>query len=280
MEFRDMLEVLHYKFIQRAIVASILGGASCGVVGVWVIMMRIPFVGVSMSHAAFAGAVLGLLLNVNPLLLAILFCLVSAALIGPIADRAEFDPNISLSIIFSAVLGIAFLGIGLMKGPRTEALNLIWGNILMLSSRDLLFLSLTSFCIFLFLVLFFKEVQAILFNREIARAVGIPERAIFYLILSLCGINVALNLNTIGGLLIFSLIVNPPSAAYQLTYSLKKMFALSAAFGVSSCLLGLSFSYAFNAPSGAVIIIASSLIFIRYKILSPKRRVVKLEGDS
>jgi len=244
-------------------------------VGVWVIMMRIPFVGVAMSHAAFAGAVFGLLLGVNPLLLAILFCLASAGLIGPISDRADFDPNVSLGIIFSVVLGIAFLGMGLMEGPKTEALSFIWGSILMISSRELLLLFLTTFSILLFLMLFYKEIQAILFNREIAKAVGIPEKRIFYLILSLCGINVALNLNTIGGLLIFSLIVNPPSAAYQLTYSLKRMFLLSAIFGISSCLLGLFFSYAFNAPSGAIIIIASSSIFILSFIFSPKRKVAR-----
>jgi manganese/iron transport system permease protein len=239
-------------------------------------MMRIPFVGVAMSHAAFAGAVFGLLFGVNPLLLAILFCLASAALIGPISDRADFDPNVSLGIIFSVVLGIAFLGMGLMEGPKTEALSFIWGSILMISSRELFFLFLTTFSILLFLIFFYKEIQAILINREIARAVGIPEKTIFYLILSMSGINVALNLNTIGGLLIFSLIVNPPSAAYQLTYSLKRMFLLSAIFGISSCLLGLFFSYAFNAPSGAVIIIASSSIFILSLIFSPKRKVTKI----
>ncbi|MDI6840781.1 MAG: metal ABC transporter permease [bacterium] len=124
----------------------------------------------------------------------------------------------------------------------------------------------------------FKDISAILFNREIACAVGIPEKIIFYTMLFLSGMTVALSLNTIGGLLIFSLIVNPPSAAYQLTYNLKIMFVLSAIFGVGSCMLGLVFSYIFNVPTGAVVIIVSSVIFGLSLIFSPKRRVKSYES--
>ncbi len=267
-----MLEALQHTFIQRALLASVLGGASCGIVGVWVILMRTPFVGVAMSHAAFAGAIFGLLLGVNPLLTALALCLGSAALIGPLADRAEFDIGVSTGVLFSLVLGLAFLGMGLIRGPKTRALNLIWGNILVLSRQDVLLLAIVAALLVLLLGLLFKEIQAVLFDREVARASGIRERAIFYLLLVLTGTVVTLNLNTIGGLLIFSLIVNPPSAAYQLTYRLRTMFVLSAGFGVLSCLLGLGFSYVLNVPSGALIIIASSLIFGLALLFSPKRR--------
>jgi len=268
-----MLEALQFKFIQKAIIASVFGGAGCGIIGVWIIMARIPFVGIAMSHAAFAGAIFGLLFHVNPLVMAILFSLISSALIGPVAEKTDLDPNISLGIIFSLLLGVTFLGIGLLKGPKTEALNFIWGNILLLSKPDVTLLIIVVFVIFLFLMLLFKEIQAILFNREIARAVGIPERVIFYGMILLSGMTVALSLNTIGGLLIFSLIINPPSAAYQLTYNLRTMFFISAIFGICSCMLGLFFSYLFNVPSGAVIIIVSAVIFGLSFIFSPKRRV-------
>lgn len=272
-----MLEIWQYEFMRNAFLASVLGGASCGIIGVWVILMRMPFVSVAMSHAAFAGVIMGLLFNLNPMVMAIIFCLVSAGIIGPIADRAEFEPNVSVGIIFSILLGIAFLGLGLIQGPKTEALNYIWGNILTTSRKDIRFLFAITLAVLIFLILFFKEIKTVLFNREIARASGIPEKIIFYLLLFLAGIVITLNLNIIGGLLIFSLIVNPPSAAYQITYSLKTMFILSAVFGIISCLIGLIFSYLLNLPSGAVIIIASSVIFGISLIFSPKRRVKKYE---
>jgi manganese/iron transport system permease protein len=275
-----MFEIVQYHFIQRALIASVLGGTICGIVGVWVVMMRIPFVGVAMSHAAFAGAIFGLLLNVDPLLSALIFCFISTALIGPIADRGDIDPNISIGIIFSIVLGIAFLGMGLIQGSKAEALNFIWGNILIISSKDLFNLAVIAVVVIVFFFFMYKEIQAILFNREMARAIGIPETVLFYCLLFLCGGTVTVNLNIIGGLLIFSLIVNPPSSAYQLTYSLKKMYILSVCFAIGSCLLGLFFSYIFNVPSGAVIIIVSSAIFGISLALSPKRRVKKYEISS
>ncbi len=258
--------------LAQQVAAAVLGGAACGLVGVWVVMMRIPFVGVAMSHAAFAGAVIGLLVGVNPLLAAAVACILASLLIGPLAERSDVEPNISVGIIFSFVLGIAFLGIGLLRGPRTAALRYIWGNILLVSSRDLLVMAVMTAVVLAFLLLFFKEIRAVLYNREVARAVGVPERALFYAMLVLCGLTVTANLDTIGGLLIFSLIVNPPSAAYQLTWRLRTMFLLSALFGVGSCLVGLLVSHLTDAPSGAVIIITSSAIFGASLLLSPKRR--------
>jgi len=256
----------------RPLAAALLGGLVCGVVGVWVVMMNIPFVGVAMSHAAFAGSVAGLLLGINPVLSAALFCIAASLAIGPVAERADLEPNISLGIIFSIVLGLAFLGIGLLRGPRAEALSLIWGSILLVSDRDLALLAAAAAAVLLFLALFYKELQAVLYNREIARAVGIPERALFFAMLALAGLAVTANLSTIGGLLIFSLIVNPPSAAYQLTWRLRTMYILSALFGVLSCLAGLAVSWPTNAPAGAVIIITSSGIFGISLLFSPKRR--------
>jgi manganese/iron transport system permease protein len=260
----------------RPVLAAILGGLVCGVVGVWVVMMNIPFVGVAMSHAAFAGAVTGLLLGVNPFLAAVVFCLAASLLIGPVAERADIEPNVSLGVIFSLVLGFAFLVIGLMRGSRAEALGLMWGSILLVAGRDLAVMAGAAVVVLVFLWLFYKEIQAVLYNREIARAVGIPERALFFAMLVLCGLSVTANLSTIGGLLIFSLIVNPPSAAYQLTYRLKTMYLLSALFGVLSCLVGLLVSWLTDAPAGVVIIITSSVVFGLCLLLSPKRRRVGL----
>ena len=260
--------------IWKPLAAAVLGGLVCGVVGVWVVLMNIPFVGVAMSHAAFAGAVTGLLVGINPLLTAAAFCLAASLLIGPMAERADIEPNVSLGIIFSVVLGFAFLAIGLMRGPRAEALNLIWGSILLVSARDLALMAAATGVVLLFLGSFYKELQAVLYNRETARAVGIPERALFLAMLVLCGLSVTANLSTIGGLLIFSLIVNPPSAAYQLTYRLKTMYLLSALFGVLSCLVGLLVSWLTDAPAGAVIIITSSAVFGLALLFSPKRRRV------
>jgi manganese/iron transport system permease protein len=126
--------------------------------------------------------------------------------------------------------------------------------------------------------LFYKEIQATVFNRSIALSVGLPATLILYGILFLTGATVTASLRSIGGLLIFSLILNPAAAAYQLTYSMKKMFLLSALFGVLSSWAGLFFSYLFDIPSGATIVITSSLIFLLAAVFSPKRKVKGWRG--
>jgi len=277
-----MLEVFTYQFMRNAILASIVGGASCGAVGVFVVMLRIPLVGVAVAHAAFAGAILGIVSGVNPLFGSVVFALLSASLIGPLGERTKLDANMSIGIIFAGVLGIAFLAMGFIEGPKSEVLRYIWGNILTVTQGDILLMAVVGVAVLLFVLLLFKEIQSVLFNREIAASVGIHEKPIYYGMLFAVGLVICLNLNTIGGLLIFSLIINPAAAAYQLTYRLRNMFLLSACFGIVVCLLGLSISYALNVPSGAVIIVVSSILLGITVILSPKRRVkfkgVLLEG--
>ncbi|MGB9742956.1 MAG: metal ABC transporter permease [candidate division WOR-3 bacterium] len=264
--------MVELQLMVKPLLAAVLGSTVCGIVGVWVVLLNIPFVGVAMSHAAFAGAIFGLLLNTNPLLTALLFAIGAALLIGPVAERADLEPGVSLGVIFSLMLGLAFLGIGLLPGPRTEAFRFIWGNILLVSWWDVLLLGCSAVLITGFLLSLNKEIRAVLFNRELARAVGVPERTIFFLLLLLCGLAVTLNLHTIGGLLIFSLVVSPASAAYQLTYRLRTMYLLSVVFALAASLGGLVLSYLFNLPSGAAIICVASLMFGLALLFSPKRR--------
>jgi manganese/iron transport system permease protein len=267
------LSIFQYHFMQMAILAGLLGGVTCAVVGVFVVTMHLSFIGVCIAHAAFAGALLGLWVGFNPLIGALLFSLAAAAIIGPVADRGELNPDTSIGIIFSLMLGLAFLFMGLMRGARTEALNLLWGSILTVNQQDMIFLAATTAVIIGLVAAFYKEIQAVICHREVALAVGIPATVIFYGLLFSTGVTVTASLQSIGGLLIFSLILNPAAAAYQLTYSLKRMLLIAAGFGVLSCWLGLIASYFFNVPSGAAIVITSTVIFGLSAAFSPKRKV-------
>ncbi len=267
------LSILQYQFMQNAVLAGLCGGITCAMVGVFVVTMHLSFIGVCIAHAAFAGALLGLWLGFNPLIGALLFSLASAGVIGPMADRGELNPDTSIGIVFSLMLGLAFLFLGLMPGSRTEALNLFWGSILTVTHQDLVFLAVVTAMIVGLVVVFYKEIQAVICHRQVALAVGIPAALIFYGLLFSTGVTITASLRSIGGLLIFSLILNPAAAAYQLTYSLKRMLLIAVAFGVISCWAGLAASYFLNIPSGASIVITSSIIFGVAMVFSPKRKV-------
>jgi len=267
------LSIFEYQFMQNAILTAFLGGIACGSIGVFVVLMHMPFIGVCMSHAAFAGALLGLWLGFNPLIGAFAFSLLAAAIVGPLADRGELSPETSVGVIFSLMLGLAFLFMGLMPGTKSGALELLWGSILTNTRGDVILLAIVAVLVVGLIVVFYKEIQATIFHRGMALSVGIPATAILYGILFLTGATISASLRSIGGILIFSLILNPAAAAYQLTYSMKKMFLLSAGFGVLSGWMGLLFSYLFNIPSGATIVVTSSVIFLLAAVFSPKRRV-------
>ncbi len=263
--------------MQNAILAALLGGIACSTIGVFVVLMHLPFIGVAMAHAAFAGALLALWLGFEPLAGAFILSLLSAAVIGPLADRGELSPENSVGAIFSLMLGLAFLFMGLMPGTKSGALELLWGSILTNTRGDVLLLGGVAALVVGTVFAFYKEFQATLFHRELALAVGIPATLFFYTILFLTGATITATLRSIGGLLIFSLILNPAAAAYQLSYSLKRIFLLSATFGVISGWAGLLLSYLFDLPSGATIVITSSLIFLLSTIFSPKRKVKQLK---
>lgn len=274
------ISIFGYQFMQNAILAALFGGIACGIIGVFVVLLHMPFIGVAMSHAAFAGALFGLWLGFNPIAGAFIFCLVTAAIIGPLADRGQLSPEMSLGVIFSLMLGIAFLFIGLLPNTRSEALDLLWGSILTNTRDDIIVLGVVALVIIIIVSMFFKEIQSTVFQRDVARAVGVPATAILYAILFFTGSTITVSFSSIGGLLIFSLILNPAAAAYQLTYSMKKMFLLSAVFGVLSCWIGLMFSYWLDIPSGATIVITSSVIFLVALIFSPKRRVKRWQKNT
>jgi manganese/iron transport system permease protein len=267
------LSIFGYQFMQNAILSAFLGGIACGTIGVFVVLLHMPFIGVCMAHAAFAGALLGLWLGFNPLLGAFVFSLLSAAIIGPLADRGQLSPETSIGIIFSLMLGLAFLFMGLMPGSKSAALDLLWGSILTNTRGDIIFLGIVTFVVVGVVLIFYKEIKATIFHRGLALSVGIPATLILFGILFLTGATITASLRSIGGFLIFSLILNPAAAAYQLTYSMKRMFLLSAGFGVLSGWIGLLFSYLFDIPSGATIVITSSGIFLLAAIFSPKRKV-------
>jgi manganese/iron transport system permease protein len=268
----NLFEALRLLPIQRALIACVLCGLSCSLLSVFVVLMRVPLMGVAMSHAAFAGAVLGMLLNMNPIVSGFILCLAVAGVLGPFSDHARLAPENVLGIFFSFLIGIAFLGMGILTRTKAGALSLMWGNLLSLTGRDLAVLSAVASALIIFIILFFKEIRAMLFHRRLAAASGVPERIIYYTMLFLVGAVVASNLSTVGGLLIFALLMQPGATALQLAYDLKMFFLISAAAGIAACVSGLIISYLVNLPSGASVVIMATLIFALSYVFSPKRR--------
>jgi manganese/iron transport system permease protein len=263
---------LSYGFIQRALLAGLLSGMTCGLAGVFVVLLRISFVGVCIAHAALAGALVSVFFGMPPLPGAMVLSLGAAAAISPLAGRGGISPDTATGVVFSVMLSVSMLALGLLPGARADGLGLIWGSIMTVTSGDVLFLAAIAAPFLLFLLCLFKELQAVLCHKDSALAVGIPANIISQAMLLLLGAVSAAGMKAVGGLLIYSLIITPAAAAYQVTYRLKTMFILSALFGMVSCWAGIWGSYALGWPSGATIVLAATCILLLCIALSPKRR--------
>ncbi|MCM8824604.1 MAG: metal ABC transporter permease [Candidatus Omnitrophica bacterium] len=261
-----------YSFMFYSWAGAILTGLTCSLIGVMIVTMGISFIGVCMSHAAFAGALAGIIMRINPVFSAFIFCFIVAAILGPVSDRGEIKADTTLGIIFTSSIGLSFLLLPMIPGSKSESLRFLWGNILTVSDTDLMIVGIVCLLVLISVIAFFKEIQLLIFNRIIAASTGIPAKQIYYLVLFLCGAAITASIKAVGGLLVFALIVNPAAAAYQITYDLKKLFLLSSIFGIASGCLGLFSAFLFNIPAGAPIALCSVLIFITATIFSPKRR--------
>jgi manganese/iron transport system permease protein len=260
------------SFMQRALLATILSGVACSLIGVLIVTMRLSFIGVCISHAAFAGALVGLHLGVSPFGSSLVTSLLAAGVLGPLADKGNLSPDTAIGVVFSASIALAFLLLALLPGPKSEALGWLWGNVLTVSRENLWLLAITAGVLALLVLLFFKELQAVLFHRELAAASGLPATALFYGVLMCSGVAITASLSAIGGLLVFSMVINPAATAYQITYRLSRLFLLSVLFAVLAGWTGLALSVLFNLPSGAMIVLVSTAMLLVAITLSPKRR--------
>jgi manganese/iron transport system permease protein len=250
------------SFFYLVILAGAIAGASTGLLGVYIVGLRVPFIGICISHAAMAGTVFSVLLGLNPTLGPVAFSMVVSMSLGAIRpERSRLDTNVALAILFSLMLGLTFLGVGLMRGSRSEVLGLLWGSLLFVQWDGVMVIAGAGLVFAGFAAAFEKELKALLFSRSIASATGVHEGFVYCVFLGLCGVILAVNLPIIGGLMIFSLITNPAAAAYQICRGHRSVVATSTVFGMLSAVVGFLVSWRFDLPTGACIVIVSTLIF-------------------
>ena len=248
-----------------------LAGAECGITGVFVFLLNIPIVGVAIAHAAMAGGIWGAVAGVEPKLAALFAAFVPAAAAGPASERSRVNPNITLAVIFSLAMALAYLGVSRL--PQGSALSYLWGSVFLASLTDMAYIAVVLAACAAVIWAFFREISAVLFNREIAAAAGINDTFILYLMLFMTGAVVAVNLNIIGGLMLFSLVITPPAIAFQLTRDLKRFFLISALTGAITGICGAGLSFLLNWPVSSSVVIMNTAVFVLAALISNKNRI-------
>jgi len=259
--------MLDLVFWAPVMVGGAVAGASSGALGTFIVGMRIPFLGVAVAHAALAGAVSGGLcgLEGQPVLLPALGgAIVSALGLGWMQPhRSQVDDNMVLSLIFSMTMGLAFLGIGLygiLGKSDNDVRSLLWGSLNFCRWHDVRLMVGSALGLFVYMGVFWKELRAILFSRADAEAAGIRASLVWTGFLVLTATTLTVNFQTVGGLMIYSLMSNPAAAAFQVARGCHRVLAWSAVLGAACGLGGFLLAAVTDLPSGAVLVLVSSAL--------------------
>lgn len=267
-----MFDLFTYAYMQRAMVAGTLIGALCAVIGVYVVLKGLSFIGAGIAHASFGGVAIGVAAGVNPIWTAVGFCLLVAWGIGLVSRYGNVKEDTSVGIFFSATMALGILIIGLMKGYQIDLFSYLFGSILSVSTSDVwTTVGITAFVLFA-VILLFKDLMFAIFDPEMAQVTGIPAGKLYFLLITMISLTVVMSIKVVGIVLVSALIVTPAAAAYQLTESFRKMMLLSVIFGVGSSVIGLILSYYTSTSSGGTIVLLSTLIFFICAAFSPRRR--------
>lgn len=265
------MEIFEYAFMQRALVGSLFIGILCSVIGVYVVLKGMSFIGAGIAHASFGGVALGYLLNINPLISAIVFSVATALCIGKASRRGAIKEDTAVGIFFSATMAFGVLCIGLLKGYNVDLMGYLFGSILAVSDGDLVLIVCVSLVVLPCIALFFKELEFVTFDPEVAQIMGLPVRRLYYCLLALIALTVVASMKLVGIVLASALIVAPAASAYQFAEDFRRMMALSVVFGIVSCTGGLVLSYFLNTASGATIVMLSTALFFLSALFSPKK---------
>ncbi|HTY91990.1 MAG TPA: metal ABC transporter permease [Methanocella sp.] len=268
------------NIVCHAMEAMILASISCAILGVFITRMNLSSIGVTMSHAAFAGAAVGMFMGINSTLAAVAFCVCIAALLGPLSDRSRMSADTTLSVLFAMSMAVAVFFIAYLQysGKGLAAGNLLFGNLLSLYRQDIYLLALICLITVLFIIVFYKEILAIIFNMKIAEASGIRTKPVYYALLFITAISVALCMNIVGGLLIFVWLVTPAAIAYQFCFNVRSMFVVAPLVALVISATGVWAGFQYTLPISPLVAILLTLVFSFSVIFSLKRRVTSNKG--
>ena len=257
-----LLTPLEYEFFVRALVASALVGVACAVVGAFVVLKGMSFVGDAVSHSAFPGVVLAYLLGL-PIILGGAVAAIGTALgIGALTRRSGLRADAVIGVLFA---GMFALGVALFSSIPNyvgDLFHFLFGDVLGISFADLISLAVLASLLLLIVWVLWKELLFATFDPLGAGAAGLPVRRLDDLLLILIAVTIVVSLQAVGIVLVVAMITTPAATAQLLVKRFGQMIALAALIGVTSSLVGLYVSYALDIASGASIVLTETFAFL------------------
>lgn len=269
----QLLDPLSFEFFRNAMIAATLSGALCGLVGVYVILRGMSYIGHGLSHAIFAGAVVSFIAKINFYLGAGLWGFVSALVVGRVARRRFIGADAAIGVVTTASFALGLAIVSTNSGFTRNFDAALFGNVLGVEWVDLGAIALVSAVCLGIVWRRYRSLLFVTFDPEVAEASGVPTGRIDALFNLMLAATVVVTMNVLGVLLIAASLVIPPVVARMLTNSFARMLKLSVILGAACGLVGVYVSYFTDIPSGPSVVLTSSALFaVVYVITGSKGR--------
>ncbi len=270
-----LLAPLQYDFMVRALLASVIVGVLCAVMGTYVVLRGMAFLGDALAHAILPGVAIAYLLHGNLVVGALVAAVVIALSIGLFSKEGAIREDTAIGILFAAALS---LGIALISTIRTYAVDLshiLFGNVLGVSPLDLWLTAGLGVVILLTVFVLYRPFLVISFDPVLAATLRLPAALLRNLMLILLALTVVVSLQTVGVGLAAAMLVTPAATAYLLTRRLASMMIVSAVIGALSSVIGLYISYYANIVSGSAIVLTATAFFLLAFLFNPRQGVLR-----
>ena len=263
------LDPWSYGFMQRALAEVLIVGVLCGVVGCFVVLRGLAFIGDALAHAVFPGVVLSYMAGRSILIGAFAFGLLTALGVGVMSRSRRVSEDSAIGVIFAAFFALGVVLISRQSGFKKDLGSLLFGNVLGVSTNDVWVTLVIGIIVLVILFGVLKELTLVAFDSTMAKAVGYPVFALDVLLLLLVSATIVVSLQAVGNILILALIVTPPASARLLTDRLRTMMLLSAGIAMLSGVVGLFASYHANTAAGGTIVLTATAFFLLALAFAP-----------
>ncbi len=266
-----LVRPLTYGFMQRGLAVALMVGVLCAVVGCYVVLRSMAFLGDALAHAVLPGVALAYLLRGNLLIGALVAAVAVALGIGLFSRRGTLREDTAIGILFSAALSLGVVLISLGQTYAVDLTHILFGNVLGVGTGDLWLTGGLGLAVLATIGLLYKEFLVVSFDPVLATTLRLPVERLRNLLLVLLALTIVVSLQTVGVGLAAAMLVTPGATAYLLTRRLPSMMAVAAGLGAFSALSGLYLSFYLDVASGAAIVLVATVLFLLAFLLAPRR---------
>ena len=252
---------IEYEFVQRALIAGTLIGILCSILGVFLVLRRLSLLGDGLSHAAFTGVAIGMLLKIYPLFSAMIVTAIASLGVRRLTSKLKLYGDSAIAVVFSLGLGLAIVIIGAVKGFNADLLSYLFGSILTINRADVLTIAIVAIIVLAFLYWKRRDAIFLTFNEDVARTSGVNVEQFETIFSIATALVIVVAMRAVGILLVSSLVVIPALIAFQVASSFKRAIIIATISSIIAVWLGIFLAWQFDLPPGGLIAIILCCMF-------------------